>query len=71
MATIGGSCGCTSRWSNVLPSGKKIDWRPIPPWMRAECKAVTYRYRTEGPPGMRRPVVRFLVLHLVQAAIRN
>ena len=21
--------------SNVLPSGKKIDWRPIPPWMRA------------------------------------
>lgn len=51
--------------SNVLPSGKKIDWRPIPPWMRAECKAVTYRYWTEGLPGMRRPVVRS-VLHLVQ-----
>ena len=40
--------------SNVLPSGKKIDWRPIPPWMRAECKAVTYLYWIKGLPGMRR-----------------
>lgn len=51
--------------SNISPSGKKIDWRPMPPWMRAECKAVTYRYWTEGLPGVRRPVVRS-VLHLVQ-----
>jgi integrase len=51
--------------SNVSPSGKKIDWRPIPPWMRAECKAVAYRYWAEGMPGMRRPVVRSVV-YLVQ-----
>ena len=51
--------------SNVSPSAKKIDWRSISPWMRAECKAVTYRYWIEGLPGMRRPVVRS-VLDLVQ-----
>lgn len=51
--------------SNISPSAKKIDWRPIPTGLRAECKAVTYRYWTEGLPGMRRPVVRS-VLHLVQ-----
>lgn len=51
--------------SNISPAAKKIDWRPISPWMRAECKAVTYRYWTEGLPGTRRPVVRS-VLHLVQ-----
>lgn len=51
--------------SNVAPSSKKIDWLRVPPWMRAEFKAVIYRYWTEGLPGMRRPVVRS-VLHLVQ-----
>jgi integrase len=42
--------------SNVPPSAKNIDWRPIPVWLRHECKAVAYRYWTEGLPGLSRPV---------------
>lgn len=47
--------------SNISPSGKKIDWHPIPAWLRPEYKAVVYCYWTEGLPGMRRPVVRSVI----------
>jgi site-specific recombinase XerD len=47
--------------SNISPSAKKIDWRPIPVWQRSEFKAVAYRYWTEGLPGMGRPIARSVV----------